>query len=67
MHRVHEEAMTAFLNQLSYMIEIPHIPDENSDATSNKEKPMSEIAGAMVSGPMNLRRNPTSPKPPITT
>lgn len=65
--RYKKEQWVPFYISLSYMMAIPHMPDENCDAMSNKENPMSEIAGARVSGPMNLKRNPTSPSAPTRT
>ena len=45
-----------------------YIPDwpEKLAAAVNKENPTKVIVGAMVSGPMNLRRKPTNPLKPIS-
>ncbi len=43
--RYKKEQWVPFYISLSYMMAIPHMPDENCDAMSNKENPMSELLG----------------------
>ena len=53
--------------RLTHMEEIPQWLPALAPADSNSDRPMREMVGAMVSGPMKRMKKPMSPEKPTST